>query len=200
MKRVCSPRATKGLPHVAHLGRSSSGFWLPSSVPPICTTSWISCARNWLIRSSTAASISAHVACGCSLRHWVIPNTSRSPALTGLASADFVPVCSSWLSCSRLSLLLFFPVFYHLPPACKKMKRTRCLTLLEGIPEHVLYCSGILVRVQTAVKGGSDGSDTSDHPGWDTHLPAGRVSRAGGGGLLRLVCLAPDGLDLHLSW
>ncbi len=35
-----------------------------------------------------------------------------------------------------------------------------CITLLEGIPEHVLYCSGILVRLQTAAKGGSDGSDT----------------------------------------
>src|SRR6266852_503333 len=81
-KRVCSPRANNGLPHVAHFGRSSSGFWLHFSVSPICTTSWISCARNWFIRSSTAASISAHVAFGCSLRHWVIPNTSRNPALT----------------------------------------------------------------------------------------------------------------------
>ena len=48
-----------------------------------------------------------------------------------------------------------------------------CLTLLEGIPEHVLYCSGIPVRLQTAVKGGSDGSGISNHPEWDTHLLAG---------------------------
>src|SRR6266849_4542966 len=44
--RVCSPRANSGLPQVAHLGRSAAGFWLHSSVSPICTTSWINCARN----------------------------------------------------------------------------------------------------------------------------------------------------------
>src|SRR2546421_9863778 len=82
MKRVCSPRAHSGLPHVAHLGRSSSGCWLQSSLSPICTRSWITCARNWFICSSTAASISAHVALGCSFLHWVIPSTSCSPALT----------------------------------------------------------------------------------------------------------------------
>jgi hypothetical protein len=129
-QRVCSPRPTKGLPHVAHFGRSSSSRWLHSSVSPMCTTSWISCARNWFIRSSTAASISAHVACGCSLRHWVIPRTSRNPALTRLASLDCVPVCSSWLSCSRLSPGLF-PLVYHLPPVCKKMNRTPTLCCHE---------------------------------------------------------------------
>src|SRR5258708_6377363 len=46
------------------------------------TRSSSSCARNGLICSSTAASISAHVAFGCSLRHWVIPSTSLRPALT----------------------------------------------------------------------------------------------------------------------
>src|SRR5713226_10238811 len=123
MKRVCSPRANNGLPHVAHLGRSASGFWLHSSVSPSCTSSWISWARNWLICSSTAASISAHVACGCSFLHWVIPRTSRSPALTCC-------ICPTRLPCVLLgfhalvSLLLFFLVFYHLPPVCKKMKRT----------------------------------------------------------------------------
>src|SRR5437870_12857739 len=65
-----------------HLERSSSGISLHSALSPICTTSWISCARNWFIRSSTAASISAHVAFGCSFRHCVIPSTSRSPLLT----------------------------------------------------------------------------------------------------------------------
>src|SRR5260221_53351 len=82
MKRVCSPRAESGLSQVAHLGPSSSGCWLHSSVSPLCTTSWINCARSWFIRSSTAASISAHVACGCSLRHSVIPSTPRIPSLT----------------------------------------------------------------------------------------------------------------------
>src|SRR5229473_6446402 len=106
MKRVCSPRANNGLPHVAHLGRSASGFWLHSSVSPSCTSSWISWARNWLICSSTAASISAHVACGCSFLHWVIPRTSRSPALTCC-------ICPTRLPCVLLgfhalvSLLLF---------------------------------------------------------------------------------------------
>src|SRR5439155_24279615 len=74
--------AYSDLLHVAHLGRPSVGFWLQSSSSPSSTTSWISCARNWLICSSTIASISAHVACGCSFLHWVIPSTSCSPALT----------------------------------------------------------------------------------------------------------------------
>src|SRR6266446_6685572 len=122
MKRVCSPRATNGLPHVAHFGRSSSGFWLHSSVSPICTSSWISCARNWLICSSTAASISAHVACGCSFLHWVIPSTSRSPALTCC-------ICPTRLPCVLLgfhalvSLLLFFPCILP-PPSCVQKNET----------------------------------------------------------------------------
>src|SRR5437868_11469559 len=91
MKRVCSPRAHSGLPHVAHLGRSSGGFWLQSSPSPSSTKSWSTCARNWLICSSTAASISAHIACGCSLRHWVIPSTSRSPALTWCICSTRLP-------------------------------------------------------------------------------------------------------------
>ena len=62
IQRVCFPRAHSGLPQVAHLGRSSSGTSLHSSLSPTCTTSWISCARTWLICSSIAASISAHVA------------------------------------------------------------------------------------------------------------------------------------------
>ena len=37
--RVCFPRAHSGLPHVAHLGRSSSGPSLQSSLSPTCTTS-----------------------------------------------------------------------------------------------------------------------------------------------------------------
>jgi hypothetical protein len=60
-----------------------------------------------VVHLGRSASISAHVAFGCSFLHWVIPSTSRSPALTRLASAHSAPVCSSWLSCSRLSLLVF---------------------------------------------------------------------------------------------
>src|SRR5437868_10371547 len=123
MKRVCSPRAHSGLPHVAHLGRSSGGFWLQSSPSPSSTKSWSTCARNWLICSSTAASISAHVACGCSLRHWVIPSTSRSPALTCCICSTRLPFVLLGFH-ALASLLIVFPVFYHLPPWCKKMKRT----------------------------------------------------------------------------
>src|SRR5258708_33691320 len=135
MKRVCSPRATNGLPHVAHFGRSPSGFWLPSSVSPICTTSWISWARNWLIRSSTAASISAHVALGCSLRHWVIPSTSRSPALTccicSLRSRLF------FLAFMLSSLSWFFPVFYH--PFVQKNETHSHKMLKYTLPFIVCY-------------------------------------------------------------
>src|SRR5207245_2495829 len=79
-------------------------------------------ARNWLICSSTAASISAQVARGCALRHWVIPSTSRSPALTCC-------ICSLrcrvfFLAFMLSSLSSFFPLVYHLPSPCKKMKRT----------------------------------------------------------------------------
>jgi len=56
------PTLGAGAIRARQLGRSSSGFWLHCSVSPICTTSWITCARSWLIRSSTAASISTHVA------------------------------------------------------------------------------------------------------------------------------------------
>src|SRR5713101_6971028 len=138
MKRVCSPRANNGLPHVAHLGRSASGFWLHSSVSPSCTSSWISWARNWLICSSTAASISAHVACGCSFLHCVIPSTSRSPALTccicGLRSRLFFLVF-------MLSSLFpgFFPVFYFFPPVCKKMKRTPTGSLSSTHPRVNIF-------------------------------------------------------------
>src|SRR5205807_9011602 len=106
-QRVCFPRAHSGLPQVAHLGRSSSGIALHSSLSPTCTTSWISCARTWLICLSISASISAHVAFGCSLRHCVIPSTSRNPALT-------CSICS--LRCrvfffAFILLSLFPPVF-----------------------------------------------------------------------------------------
>jgi hypothetical protein len=46
MKRVCSPRAHSGLPHVAHPGRSSCGFWLQSLPSLSRTKSSMSCARN----------------------------------------------------------------------------------------------------------------------------------------------------------
>src|SRR5205085_10776579 len=104
-----------GLPQVVHLGRSSGGFWLQSSASPICTTSWLNCARSWFICSSTSASVSAHVACGCSFPHCVIPSTSRSPALTccicGLRSRLFFlpfilsPLSSSFFFYSTTSLL-----------------------------------------------------------------------------------------------
>src|SRR5712692_5291344 len=56
------------------------------------------------------------------LRHSVIPRTSRSPALT-CCIRSLRSVCSSWLSCSCLFLLVFSLV-YHLPLLCKKMKHT----------------------------------------------------------------------------
>src|SRR5258706_4631519 len=121
MERVCSPRAHNGLPHVAHVGRSSRGRSLQSSPCPILPKSSSSCARNGLICASTAASISAQVACGCSLRHWLIPSTSLSPALTCC-------ICSLRRRLFFLAFMLsflssFFLLVYHLPP-CKKMKRT----------------------------------------------------------------------------
>src|SRR5438270_8373912 len=116
MKRVCSPRAHSGLPHVAHLGRSSGGFWLQSSPSPSSTRSWSTWARNWLICSSTAASISAHVARGCAFLHAVMPSTSRSPALTCC-------ICSLrcrvfFLAFILSSLSSFFLLVYHLPSLC----------------------------------------------------------------------------------
>src|SRR5205807_1525969 len=53
---------------------------------------------------------------------WVIPSTSCNPALTccicSLRSRLF------FLAFMLSSLSWFFPLFYHLPPWCKKMKRT----------------------------------------------------------------------------
>src|SRR5205085_4400658 len=83
-----------GSPQVAHCGRSSAGILLQSSLSPICTRSSSSWARTWCICSSTAASISAHVALGCSFLHSVIPSRSRSPALT------------CWICSTRLPFIL----------------------------------------------------------------------------------------------
>src|SRR5436305_1389256 len=123
MERLCSPRAQSGSPQVAHLGRSPGGIFRQSSLSPICTSSWSSWARTWLICSSTTASISAHVACGCSFLHWVIPSTSRSPALTCcICSLRCRLLFLAFILCSRSSQ--FFPLVYHLPLVCKKMHRT----------------------------------------------------------------------------
>ena len=118
---MCSPRAHNGLSHVAHVGRSSGERSLQSSLCPMPTRSSSSCARNRWICSSTAASISAHIALGCSLRHWVIPSTSRRPALTRR-------ICS-------LRALLFFLAFLlsflsscfpcRLPPPASVQKKNR---------------------------------------------------------------------------
>jgi hypothetical protein len=115
---------------VAHLGRSPSGFWLQASVSPICTTSWSTCARNWFIRSSTAASNSAHVAFGCAFRHRMIPNTSCSPALT----------CCIWVLRSRLFFWAFmlsslspgFSLYITTFLLCTKNETHPAGTLLSG--------------------------------------------------------------------
>src|SRR5437588_6449625 len=137
MERLCSPRAQSGSPQVAHFGRSPDGIFRQSSLSPICTSSWISWARTWFICSSTAASISAHVACGCSFLHCVIPSTSRSPALTCC-------ICSLrcrlfFFSFMLSSLSWFFPVFYHLPPLCKKMNRTLAHPHYPNYGQYVSY-------------------------------------------------------------
>src|SRR5206468_12786014 len=113
-QRVCFPRAHNGLPHVAHLGRSSSASSLQFSLSSICTTSWTSCARTCFSCSSIAASISAHVAFGCSFLHWLIPSISRSPALT---------CCICSLRCrvfffAFICLSYCFPLVYHLLALC----------------------------------------------------------------------------------
>src|SRR5579884_3777125 len=82
MLRLCSPRCHSALPHVAHCGGSCSLCWLHDSTSPICIRSCSICARTWFICSSTAASISAHVALGCSFLHCVIPSRSPMAALT----------------------------------------------------------------------------------------------------------------------
>src|SRR5437588_8349353 len=124
MERVCSPRAESDSPQVAHVGRSPEGIFRQSSLSPICTKSWSSWTRTWFICSSTAASISAHVAFGCSFRHWVIPSRSPSAALTCC-------ICSLRCRLFFLAFMLsslsprFFLLVYHLPPFCQKMNRTR---------------------------------------------------------------------------
>ena len=71
----------------------------------------------------------------------------------------------------------------------------------KGFPNmcyNMLSCSGILVRLKTAAKGGSDGSDASDHPRWNPHLPAGWAPCSSRCRLTWLVCLAPECLYFHL--
>ncbi len=141
IQRVCSPRAHSGSPQVAHLGRSAPGFWLQSSVSPIWTTSWINCARSWLIRSSTAASISAHVAdllLFSPLRHPQHVSQPRAHLLYLRTPFSFV-----LLRFHALASLLVFPLFYHLPPVCKKMNRTRYLEWDMQERTTMLYCTEI---------------------------------------------------------
>src|SRR5712692_3713702 len=91
----------------------------------------------------------------------------------------------------RLPYGFFFPEglqFFVWIHALTLPVRTHDYNPLGPLLNSYLYCSGIPVRVQTAVKGGNDGSGLSDHPGWHPHRPAGRVSRADRGGLPRLVC------------
>src|SRR5438270_8332193 len=117
MERLCSPRAESGSPQVAHFGRSPGGILRQSSLSPICTSSWSSWARTWFICSSTAASISAHVACGCSFLHWVIPSTSRSPALTcWICSLR----CRLFFFAFMLSFLSVFSCSLPPPPCLQK--------------------------------------------------------------------------------